>query len=548
MVRFLAKNDCPVSLHIDKSANANEVKALVESLNHFDNVVFPKREKCGWGQFSIVKATLNAADALLNAHPDVTNVFLASGSCLPVRPLNQLKAFLNRHEGTDFIESFSVEDKKWVKGGLDKERFTMFFPFSWRKHRYIFDRLVDLQRFFKVKRTIPDNISPHMGAQWWCLTSNTLKNIIKDPNRKLNDQYFSQCWIPDESYFQSLVRNHSDHVKSMSLTFFAFDSEGKPFLFYDDHLDDLPMTSAFFVRKVWPGSVKLYRELLSDNRKNYPISKANDDAFSEKFSNARKLRLSGGEGRFLQGRYPSDFRENSGVSKRDFGVLVGYKFLFKDFQSWAHDEKGLNVYGNLFARRKFTFRKKIALLKGNITANAKLRDANPRSFLSNFIWSEKDNPSLAFQFDVTDVQKIIPVLTRDKHAHIVVIKEAWLLGVANSEVKLKGKIMNARTLQAREQAFLKVLEKKKAENYTIFSLSDALNTPGIILQSALKVLDPQAGYRPIEIPELADISKLDSVVRKLKKNGISLSYKPSKKKKQAPKEAEKAVNRPYVVR
>ncbi len=96
--------------------------------------------------------------------------------------------------------------------------------------------------------------------------------------------------------------------------------------------------------------------------------------------------------------------------------------------------------------------------------------------------------------------------------------------------------------------FSKLLEKYEPGNYTVFSLTDALNTPGIILQSAFKTLDPQIAKRPIEIPELADITKLDTVVRKLNKNGISLSYKPNKKKKRAPKEAEKAVNRPYVVR
>jgi len=548
LVRFLAKNDCAVCLHIDKTADKAEVKALKSSVNHFDNVVFSKREKCGWGQFSIVKATLNAADALLKAQPDVTNVFLASGSCLPVRPLGQLKAFLERNTGTDFIESFAVEDKKWVKGGLDKERFTLFFPVSWRKHRYLFDRLVDLQRFFKIKRSIPDNITPHIGGQWWCLTAKTLKKILNDPKRRQNDRYFAKNWIPDESYFQSLARNHSTHIKSTSLTFVKFDSEGKPFLFYDDHLDDLPKIDTFFVRKIWPGAVKLYRELLSDDRKNYPLSKTDIDGFSQKFTEANERRISGGEGRFLQGRYPHDFGKRSGVSTRNFGVLVGYRPLFKDFQSWSHDEKNLNVFGNIFARRKFTFRKKATLLKGNLTANAKARDANPRSFLSNFMWSEKDNAPLAFHFDMNDTQKIAPILVRDKHAHITIIKEAWLLDVANSNMKFKGKLMSAQRFQNRERAFLKLLEDLNPENYTVFSLSDALNTPGIILQSALKVLEPDAAYRPMDIPELADISKLDTVVRKLKKNGVSLSYKPNKKKKQAPKEAEKAVNRPYVVK
>ena len=264
LVRFLANNDCPVSLHIDQNAVTPEVDALLKALNHVKNVVYPKREKCGWGQFSIVKATLNASEELLKNFPDVTNVFMASGSCLPARPIKQLKAFLERHEDIDFVESFSRKDEKWVKGGLDQERFTLLFPFSWRKHRFAFDRLTDVQRLLKINRTIPKHITPHMGSQWWCLTSQTLRKIIEDPNRQENDRYFSKCWIPDESYFQSLARNHSDHIKPKSLTFSVFDAQGKPFLLYDDHMDELPETDAFFVRKVWPGAHKLYRGLLKN--------------------------------------------------------------------------------------------------------------------------------------------------------------------------------------------------------------------------------------------------------------------------------------------
>ncbi len=191
LVRFLAKNGCPVSLHIDQNASLEEVNNLKASLNNIDNIVFAKREKCGWGRFSIVQATLNAAETLLENFPDITNVFLASGSCLPARPVKQLKAFLGRHEGIDFIESAPINDEKWVKEGLDQERFTLYFPLSWKKHRFAFDLLVDAQRFLKIKRTIPKQISPHMGSQWWCLTVKTLQKIITDPERPRNDRFLS---------------------------------------------------------------------------------------------------------------------------------------------------------------------------------------------------------------------------------------------------------------------------------------------------------------------------------------------------------------------
>jgi len=548
LARFLAKSNCPVSLHIDQNASPEEVSELKASLNHIDNVVFSKREKCGWGQFSIVQATLNAAEVLLKNHPDVTNVFLASGSCLPARPIKQLMAFLERHKGTDFIESFPVGGEKWVKGGLDQERFTLYFPLSWRKHRFAFDRLVDVQRLLKINRTIPKHIAPHVGSQWWCLTKETLLKIVTDPQRQQNDRFFSKTWISDESYFQSLAREHSSHIKPQSLTFATFDSQGKPFLFYDDHLAELPKTGAFFIRKAWPGAHKLYRNLLTVNRKNFPLSKSNEQEFTKIFLDANEIRNIGGEGRFLQGRFPHDSAKKSGISNVDFGVFIGLGFLFQGFPDWAHTTKELNVHGNIFSRRHFTFRKKAALVRGNLSANVRLRNTHPKGFLSNFLWSQKSDKRTAFLFDMTDAQNIIPSIVKDRRAHFVIVKEAWLLSIANNSSEFKGKLMRAQVLQARENKFLKALERNKYANCTVFSLEEALTAPGLVLQAGVQILEPEARAKPMALPPLSDTAKLDTLVRKLEKNNVLLSYKPEKKKRKIPKRTENAVDRPYVVK
>jgi hypothetical protein len=548
LAKFLANNDCPVCMHIDQNASEKDLDRLKSSVNHVKNIVFSEREKCGWGQFSIVQATLNAAETLLESHPDLTNVFLASGSCLPARPLKQLMAFLERHPKIDFIESVSIEDDKWVKDGLDRERFSMYFPLSWRKHRFAFDRLVDVQRLFGVNRKRPKNISPHMGSQWWCLTADTLRKIVHDPLRRQNDRYFSKTWIPDESYFQSLARNHSEHIKPISLTFATFDAQGKPFLFYDDHLDELPKTSAFFIRKIWPGANKLYRELLTTNRKNFPLSKSDEESFNKIFTDANETRNTGGQGRLLQGRFPHDRAQKSSVSHTGFGVFIGFDPLFHNFPEWARLTKGLHVFGNLFARKNTAFYKNITLVKGNLQASPMLCNANPKGYLSNFLWSQKSHKRTAILYDMTDAQKILPTISTDEHTHFVIVKEAWLLSIVAKKSKFKGKLMRAKVLQAREQRLLTALEKNKHASCSVYSLEEAMNAPGLVLQAALQVLEPDVGVGPTALPKLKDFSKLDSLVRKLENNGISLSYVPAKKKKKASKDAEKVVSRPYVVR
>ena len=174
---------------------------------------------------------------------------LASGACLPLRPVQELIDYLADRPRVDFIESATTADVSWTVGGLDHERFTLRFPFSWRKHRKLFDAYVKLQRASGHAPQNPEGLVPHMGSQWWCLTRQTLSAILQDPKRKTYDRYFRHVWIPDESYFQTLARLYSTHIESRSLTLSKFDYQGRPHIFYDDHLQLLRRSDCFVARK-----------------------------------------------------------------------------------------------------------------------------------------------------------------------------------------------------------------------------------------------------------------------------------------------------------
>ncbi|MGR3435206.1 MAG: beta-1,6-N-acetylglucosaminyltransferase, partial [Shimia sp.] len=254
----------PVVIHVDGNVKAAKAADLRRRLDADPLVRFSKRHRCEWGTWGIVAGTQSAAEVLLDAFPDVRHVFLSSGSCLPLRPVQELIDYLDRHPTTDFIESATTSDVPWTVGGLDEERFTLRFPFSWRRHRRLFDRYTNLQRRLKVRRQIPRGIVPHMGSQWWCLTRRTLTAILTDEDRPAYDRYFRHVWIPDESYFQTLARLWSGDVVSRSLTLSKFDHQGKPFTFYDDHLQLLRRSDCFVARKIWNRADGLYAAFLTD--------------------------------------------------------------------------------------------------------------------------------------------------------------------------------------------------------------------------------------------------------------------------------------------
>ncbi len=201
------------------------------------------------GHVGLVAGTLSASEMMLAEFDEVRHVYLSSGSCLPLRPVQELIDYLAARPQTDFIESATTSDVPWTVGGLSDERFTLRFPFSWKRHRYLFDKYVDLQRKVGFKRKIPNGIQPHMGSQWWCLTRQTLSAILEDPERDRYDAFFQKVWIPDESYFQTLARLYSSNIESRSLTLSKFDFQGKPHIFYDDHLQLLRRSDCFVARK-----------------------------------------------------------------------------------------------------------------------------------------------------------------------------------------------------------------------------------------------------------------------------------------------------------
>ena len=156
VARHWAERDCPVVIHVDRQVTRVRYDAFRRELADLDNVRFSKRLRCEWGTWSLVQASQAAAELLLNEFPAVRHVYLASGSCLPLRPVDELRSYLAARPMTDFIESVTIRDVDWTVGGLNDERFKLRFPFSWKRRRFLFDAYVELQRKLGYRRRLPE--------------------------------------------------------------------------------------------------------------------------------------------------------------------------------------------------------------------------------------------------------------------------------------------------------------------------------------------------------------------------------------------------------
>ncbi len=519
MARHWAEAGCPVIIHVDSNVAATQYDPFAQSLSEFPDIRFSTRHRCEWGTWGMVAATQDAATMMLEEFPDVQHVYLASGACLPLRPIEELRDYLALRSDTDFIESATTADVPWTIGGLERERFTLRFPFAWKKQRWLFDRFVQLQQILGLRRKIPENLVPHMGSQWWCLTRQTLDAILQDPNRAVYDRYFAGVWIPDESYYQSLVRLHARKIESRSLTLAKFDYQGKPHIFFDDHLELLQRSRCFVARKIWHDADVLYRS--------FPVAKDPERATEEPrsgrvdrvFSQAVKRRTRGRQGLYMQSRFPSSDRENA-VGATPYAVLQGFDDVFPDFRSWLTRQTSAEVHGHLFAKDRAHFVDESTVYRGGLSDSARLRDYNGKMFLTNLIWNARDKHQ-CFQFGPADSQDIRWTLAKDTQASIWVVTGAWAIPLFASDRSASDVRAEAARLQRIEHKFLKSLRSPEARaRIKIKTLAEFIEAPMETLQT---IIDDIAGHRGTaltEVPQMADLTGLPDFLQDLKNQGM----------------------------
>ena len=519
VARYWANAGCPVVIHVDRRTPDGQVAAMQAALADLPNIRFSPRHACEWGTWGIVAATQEAAQRLLADFPAVRHVFLASGSCLPLRPVGELRAYLDARPRTDFIESVTTADVGWTVGGLNAERFTLRFPFSWRRRRGLFDAYVRLQRRLHIRRRLPPGLQPHLGSQWWCLTRQTLSAILESPDRPRIDRYFRRVWIPDESYFQSLARLYATEIESRSLTLSKFDHQGKPHVFYDDHLQLLRRSDCFVARKIWPQAGRLYHAFLSPEAEAAPRAEPNPGKIDKLFSKATERRVHGRAGLYMQSRFPSGERAQ-GRTAAPYSVFEGFAELFDGFETWLSKVAGTRVHGHLFAPLRAEFAGGAEIYNGCLSDSARLRDYNPRSFLTNLIWNTRGERQ-CFQFGPDDAQAILPFMAGDPHAQISVITGAFAVPLYQSNLNFGAIRAEAARLQRIEGELVAALRQPAVKaRVRIWSLAEFVENPMEPLQTIVDEISPRSARRLTEVPRLADLSGFGQFLQNLRNQGM----------------------------
>ena len=306
-----------ISIHFDARAPQEAFARIQTALKDNPSVTYATRRiKCGWGEWSLVQATLYAVEAAEAAFPRATHFYMVSGDCMAIKSARYAHGFLDARD-VDYCESFDFFESDWIKTGFKEERLIYRHWFNERTHKWWFYASFNWQKRLGLTRQVPDDLQIMIGSQWWCLRRTTIEAIL-DFTRARRDvmRFFRTTWIPDETFFQTLVRHlvPTDQIETRTLTHLMFTDYGMPVTFYNDHYDLLLGQDALFARKISPEAKDLKERLgrlYASEKDDFKISNEGRNLF--KFLTGR-----GRIGR----RFGTRFWENDTSLGRDRELLI----------------------------------------------------------------------------------------------------------------------------------------------------------------------------------------------------------------------------------
>jgi hypothetical protein len=239
--------DAPVFVHFDARAPRRMFARAERLLSSCSNVRFVPRHRCYWGSFNIVRATLECIHALVESGVEYDYATLLSGQHYPLRDAEGIRAFLSERRGAEFIEAFPLD-----------------LPNRWTDHSGRFQSRARVHGFhlrvrsrwltLPVRRRFPEGVVPHGGSQWWSLTRDCLDFVHRFSIERADVlRYFRRVFIPDESYFQTVVAASpfADRAAGDDLTFAIWDRPVPPYpaTLATRDLDSLSSSEKLFARK-----------------------------------------------------------------------------------------------------------------------------------------------------------------------------------------------------------------------------------------------------------------------------------------------------------
>jgi hypothetical protein len=240
LVRSLDSPNAVFFIHVDRKTDILPFRNWLSR----PNVTFlEKRVPVYWGEFSIVQATINLMSEAVRHVPLFHNLVLLSGSDYPLRSPKYIEAYFSRNQGYEFINLIPMPCEALGKR-LDRlQQYRIQTPndnqFVGRAVSRLNDLINDRLGIKREYSRALKSLLPYAGSQWWALTADACRYILSFIDSRPDVvNFFRHVYLPDESFFQTIIGNSpfAKHV-TRNLTFADWSRPtGGPAIIDMDHL------------------------------------------------------------------------------------------------------------------------------------------------------------------------------------------------------------------------------------------------------------------------------------------------------------------------
>lgn len=251
------------------------------------NVRFvPDPTVTGWGSWGLSRGIFHTIDHALRTL-DFDYLHLLSPTCLPIRPLSELEAFIAGSEADIHADMFEVERDEQTLMNFGCRAYAYGDSFKYRalnrlrKHYFGPDAILEQTRSLSMWRRSPEReargrdlvdrialvathaaargwlgrnpfsptFRPMAGSLWIGMSRRVCEYLLRISNSDPVRGYFAHLKIVDEMLFPTLLANSPFKVAPALHAVNDFDPFGSPYWIKDGDLDRIFSTGRFLARK-----------------------------------------------------------------------------------------------------------------------------------------------------------------------------------------------------------------------------------------------------------------------------------------------------------